>query len=202
MSKNKIYGVGVNDADYVVMIRGTNPKVNGKRSRTLIWECPYYRTWHNMLTRCYSEAYLKRRPSYFECTVCEDWKYFSNFRAWMETQDWEGKQLDKDLLVEGNKQYSPSSCVFISNIINSFITNGKSSKETEYPMGVSLHEKSQRLRIRCSNPITKTVENLGYCDNPEEGHSIWKQRKKEIALLLAEEQENPVIKAAIITRYA
>lgn len=199
--RSKVYGVGNNDADYLLMIREEKPKVNGKRTRGLVWECPFYQVWHNMLTRCYSESYQGRSPTYIGCFVCEEWLTFSNFKAWMMTQDWEGNQLDKDLLVEGNKKYSPQTCVFINNVVNTFITNGKSSKKSEYPMGVSFHKKTQKLRVRCSNPVTGKIEYLGSCDSPEEGHAAWLNRKKEIALMLAEQQENPVIKSALIDRY-
>ena len=73
-----------------------------------------------MLQRCYSESHLVRQPTYKGCSVCEEWLTFSNFKSWMEQQDWEGKQLDKDLLVYKNKIYSPETCVFVSSVINSF----------------------------------------------------------------------------------
>ncbi len=43
------------------------------------------------------------------------------FKKWMETQDYKGKQLDKDILVFGNKEYSPDKCIFVSPYINSLL---------------------------------------------------------------------------------
>ena len=60
-----------------------------------------------MLKLCYSPAHHKKYPSYVGCTVCEEWKTFSNFRRWMVTQNFEGRHLDKDLLVKDNLHYSP-----------------------------------------------------------------------------------------------
>lgn len=40
----------------------------------------------------------------------------------MKHQNWEGKQLDKDLKSKGNKIYSPSFCLFISNDVNSILS--------------------------------------------------------------------------------
>ena len=47
--KKLIYGMGINDADYVVEIREQSGYVNGARKRRIAWTCPYYQTWRNML---------------------------------------------------------------------------------------------------------------------------------------------------------
>ena len=109
-----VCGVGINDADYVVKKFETIGYVDGKRKRKLVWTCPYHRAWESMLKRCYSAKYQERQPTYKGCTVSDDWLTFSNFRAWMIAQDWEGKHLDKDLLFEGNKIYSTETCVFVA----------------------------------------------------------------------------------------
>lgn len=110
------FGVGINDADYKVQLL---IRENGRLF--CLWKCPFYVVWSDMLMRCYSEKYQRKSPTYVGCTVCEEWLIFSNFKAWMEKQDWEGKVLDKDLLVEGNKIYSPSTCKFLPNEINQFL---------------------------------------------------------------------------------
>lgn len=71
-----------------------------------------YKTWINMLNRCYDPMYQARCPTYVGCSVCAEWHNFQNFAEWMSTQDHEGKQLDKDIKVEGNKVYSPDTCTF------------------------------------------------------------------------------------------
>ena len=109
--KRLVYGVGINDADYVVQKWETIGYVNGKQKQKLIWICPYYSAWKSMLKRCYSSKYQDKRPTYKGCSVSDEWLTFSVFKVWMEKQDWEGKQLDKDLLFEGNKIYSADTCV-------------------------------------------------------------------------------------------
>ena len=106
-----IYGVGINDADYIV-----NPTINNKRVM-----CPFYMKWNHMMMRCYNKKWQSSHLSYIGCSVVEDWHLFSNFKAWMESQDWEGKHLDKDLKVFGNKVYSPDTCTFIPPFINTCI---------------------------------------------------------------------------------
>ena len=50
----------------------------------------------------------------------------------MEQQDYDGKHLDKDLLVCNNKVYSPETCVFVPREINQFLTKSNNSRG-KYP---------------------------------------------------------------------
>lgn len=119
-SNKLVAGVGVNDADYPVVRFGKD--INGKRNRE--WVCPFYKTWSAMLNRCYQKATNNEYSAYKDTTVCDDWHTFSNFKSWMERQDWEGKELDKDLLTDNN-QYAPENCIFIPEWMNSLIAGEK-----------------------------------------------------------------------------
>ena len=80
-----------------------------------------YVRWFSMFNRCYSEKYHEEQPSYKECSVSEDFHNFQNFANWYDRNIYEciyPLELDKDLLVEGNKIYSPSTCCFIPKEIN------------------------------------------------------------------------------------
>ena len=113
----KIFNVGVNDSTTPLSIK---KRVNNKT--VTLWRCPYYTRWVQMLTRCYSITSRSNRPTYNDVTCCEEWLTFSKFKSWMESQDWEDKELDKDLRVYQNKTYSPETCCFVSQDINSFLT--------------------------------------------------------------------------------
>jgi hypothetical protein len=102
--RKPVHGVGINDADYEI-----HPTINGKKAM-----CKYYRSWHSMLERCYSKKVQARQPAYKGCTVCDEWLTFSNFKSWMIKQEWQGKALDKDIRVKGNKVYSPETCMFVT----------------------------------------------------------------------------------------
>lgn len=91
--KKTIYGVGTNDANYLVVNKGVR--------------CPYYKKWSSMLERCFSKSLHKKHPTYIGCTVCNEWLLFSNFRSWMMKQEWVGMELDKDIISIGNKKYCP-----------------------------------------------------------------------------------------------
>lgn len=71
-----------------------------------------------MINRVYGK---RDKELYGDVIVCPEWLTFSNFKSWMATQDWEGKQLDKDLMGNG-LVYSPDSCAFLPRRINQLIT--------------------------------------------------------------------------------
>jgi len=199
--KKLVFGVGINDADYVVKKWEEAGYVDGKRKRKLVWECPYYRTWKGMLRRCYSEKHQKRRPTYKDCTVSEDWLTFSNFRSWMKGQDWQGKHLDKDLLFEGNKVYSAETCVFVAGVVNTFASDSGAARG-EWLIGVHWVKQEEKFRARCRNPFTKKQEFLGRFTCEQQAHEAWAKRKLELAHELAAIQTDPRVARALIDRYS
>ena len=79
-----------------------------------------FRAWGDMLTRCYSETFHSKQPTYLGCTVDERWHNFQNFAAdYLQMTgsdlDW---QLDKDLLVRKNKIYSNETCCLLPHALN------------------------------------------------------------------------------------
>lgn len=195
-----VYGVGINDADYIVQKKETIGYVNGKQKRKLVWACPYHQTWKGMLERCYSVKYQESKTTYKGCSVSEEWLRFSNFKRWMEKQDWEGMQIDKDLLFEGNKVYSKETCVFVLSMVNSFTTD-RGNGRGEWLIGVHLHKASGKFRSMCRNPFTKKQEHLGYFTCEVEAHQAWLTRKAELAHELAAVQTDERVGKALIERY-
>lgn len=198
--KKLVYGIGINDVDYVVQKFETTGYVDGKIKQKKVWFCPYYRVWTSMLNRCYSAKYQERYPTYAGCTVSNEWLTFSNFKNWMEKQDWEDKQLDKDILFEGNKIYSSGTCVFVTQTVNKF-TSDRGNHRGEWLIGVCWHKIAEKFLAQCSNPFTKKQETLGYFTCEVEAHQAWLKRKLELAHELAAIQEDPRVAKALIDRY-
>ena len=73
-----------------------------------------YETWGDMFKRCYSAERLQRNPTYQGCSVNPVWFNFQVFAEWFDKNYQKGFQLDKDILVEGNKEYGPSTCMMVS----------------------------------------------------------------------------------------
>lgn len=185
-----VYGIGFNDANYV-----TRQMVNGKT----VW-CKFYQVWTSMLKRCYDKKLQHRQQAYIGCSVSPEWHSFMAFKAWMETQDWEGNQLDKDLLFTGNKIYSPGTCVFVSGQLNSFVTDNSAARG-EWPIGASYCKRASKFHAQCRNPFTRKNENLGYFDSPQEAHEAWRKRKHEHACQFADQQANPLLAKALKARH-
>ncbi len=191
-----VRGVGINDADYNVS-RGKYEVIEGVRKWRTTWKCPIHQHWVNMLRRCYSaDAYT----TYEGCYVCTDWLTFSNFRAWVLTQEYEGFSLDKDLLYKANKVYSPTTCVFIDHKTNCFLHDGKSWRG-EYLLGVSFHQHNKMFRSRCRNPFTKSTELLGYFHSESAAHYAYCNRKLELATQLSTLYTDPRIQNALLARF-
>lgn len=199
--KKLVYGVGINDADYVTQEWETIGYVNGKQKMKRVWFCPYYRVWSHMLERCYSVKYQDKYPTYKGCTVSDEWLTFSVFKSWMECQDWEGKHLDKDLLLFGNKVYSADTCAFVTPLVNSFTTDCGATRG-EWMIGVYWHKGANKFKSSCRNPFTKKQEHLGYFTSELEAHQAWTKRKLELAHLLAAEQTDERVAKALIERYS
>lgn len=78
----------------------------------------HYNMWKGILERCYSNKYQKRFPSYVGCSVCDEWKDFQAFSLWLDRNLPENKarwEIDKYIKVDGNRIYSPDTCLIVSS---------------------------------------------------------------------------------------
>ena len=198
--KNRlVYGVGIMDLDYVTNKYRNLGIIGGKRRQIRVWQCPYYSAWVNMLARCYSPKTHEKCPTYLGCSVYEGWLVFSNFKMWMGTQDWINKQLDKDILFQGNKVYSPETCVFINQNVNKFILDSAATRG-DYLIGVSWDKERCKYLSQCTDGQGRK-KFLGRFDTELEAHKAWLAFKLEQAKLLAAEQTDPRVAKALIDRY-
>lgn len=168
--KNELVcGVGMNDAGYSVC----NTVRVGGRSKNL-WICPFYRAWTGMLERSYSAKFQARHPTYIGCTVDPTWHLFSTFKEWMSRQDHEGKHLDKDILVSGNKIYSAETCAFVSRAINTFIVDSRAIRG-DWPIGVSWNKGDRGLSLNVVTHSRGSINSLATLSVP-----IWLTRRGEL----------------------
>ena len=175
--RKPICGIAINDSDYLTEI-----SVDGKRVI-----CPIFRVWCNMIRRCYDASLQERNKSYNGCSVSNDWLIFSRFKSWMIKQDYEGKQLDKDIAKNGNKVYGADSCVFVTREINNFLRSNKASRNGT-SVGVSLTK--GRYTAFC-NTAGRRVH-LGAFSSNAEAHAAYLEFKSKYVLKIASKQSQPL----------
>lgn len=195
MGARLVFGVGIND----VNSKTQEVIKHADGTRKVVWVCPYYTKWYSMLRRCYSITHHRKFPHYQDCEVFDDWKFFSNFKEWMNNHDWEGKDLDKDLIKEGNRNYHPDLCCFLPPIVNTFMTDSK-AKRGKYPLGVYFRKDTRKFKAQCGNPFTTKQVSLGSYDCPYKAHEVYKKKKFEFAIKLSQMLEDP-LRTIFINKY-
>lgn len=164
-----VCGIGFNDNKYPT-------EVGGKVAKE-------YCLWHHMLFRCTPKCWDKH-PTYTNTNCSENFKSYSFFYEWCQTQvgfnnigdtgrSW---HLDKDILIKGNKVYSENVCAFVPSNINLLLTKRDTSRG-EYPVGVRWHEKDKKFHSRCSDGFGKP-KHLGCFSTAKEAFLAYKNCKE------------------------
>lgn len=159
-----VYGVGIND--YEGNIKYNNVHI------------PSYKTWVQMLKRCYSQEFLSKNRTYIGCHVCDEWLRFSNFKEWFDKKHVEGYSLDKDILSgKHNKVYSQYTCCFVPNEINILLCKSD-KKRGKTPIGVT-----ERKLVNGSSYMAYLNKNgcrinLGTFNSAEEAFQAYKSAKE------------------------
>ena len=138
-----------------------------------------YDLWCSMLKRCYSDVYKKKHPTYIGCEVSDNFKSYEYFYEWCHNQigfGVEGFELDKDLLIKGNKVYSEDSCIFIPSEINSLVIKCTASRG-EYLIGVYWHKTHKAFKAQVNKSKGKR-EYLGCFNTEIEAFNAYKQAKE------------------------
>lgn len=146
-----------------------------------------YMYW-NMRNRCYLESYLEENPKYRGCTVCDEWLNDRQaFYEWVAENyyiiDGEKVDLDKDILVKGNKIYSPDTCIFAPHAINTYFEwmtrNPQRVNGDKYKMEITVNGKKI---------------NLGTFDTEEEAKLEYIKHKQAAILSKADEYKGRIPK--------
>lgn len=158
-SKSLIFGLGVNDMFH-------ESKENQIHTKS-------YSVWRNLLSRTISPM-SQRQEKYKDCTICEEWLTFSNFKKWFDDNYVEGYNIDKDIIVPNNRHYSPDTCCFVPPEINTLFTK-RVNKKSELPLGVHRNNDGFRATVRHNGKVIacKTFSTI------QEAESFYLKNKKK-----------------------
>lgn len=174
-----VYSVGILGTKYL-------SKVNGVLTKE-------YEIWRSMIQRCYSDNFKKKRPTYKDCKCSENFKSYEYFYEWCHRQigfGVEGFELDKDLLVKGNKVYSEHSCVFIPREINQLLVK-RESMRGKYLIGVHWCNINKVFVAQASKNKGKS-ERLGIFKTELEAFNAYKTAKEVFIKEQAEKYKSQI----------
>lgn len=163
-------------------------KYPSKIDRKIVKE---YKAWAAMIRRCFDPNIKGRQVTYDDCICCDEWLLYDNFYEWLHSQEnfneWlNGGRwaLDKDILVKGNKIYSPDKCCLIPQNVNCLFTK-REAKRGDLPIGVCRH--GNGFQAYCHNPFRDNkMEYLGTHRTPITAFGYYKNFKEEIIKQVAE----------------
>ena len=125
-----------------------------------------YSIWNGVRHRCYNENIRHLTPSYQEAEMSENFKRYSYFKDWCHNQigfDQDGWQLDKDILIKGNKIYSEDTCCFVPAEINTLILKADRIRG-KYPIGVYEDKQVGKFKVRISVEGKQKHVGRYYCE--------------------------------------
>ena len=150
-----------------------------------------YGEWKGMLERCYDPYYINKKMTYKDCFVCDEWLCYQNFAKWFYENYYsipnKKMRLDKDILYKGNKIYSPETCVFVTERINSLFTKADKSRG-KFPIGCAID--GNKIRVRCCT--LEKREELGRfpLNRPFQAFTCYKQFKEKYIKEVADEYKD------------
>ena len=156
-----------------------------------------YKSWRQILIRGYDKTFKEKNKSYSDCLVWDEWSYYGDFKKWFNENYYEveGEQMhiDKDILYKGNKIYSPKTCCYVPQRINTLFTKSNVLRG-KYPIGVSYRKDINKFISRCSvfNNGKKQNVHLGRFKTPIEAFSAYKEFKENYIKQVADEYKDKI----------
>ncbi len=142
--------------------------------------------WLDLLRRCFpkSEHERKQCQSYKGIVFYKPWLKFSNFKVWFDENYIEGYVLDKDLLSNGEKAYSPCTCCFIPRDLNNLLQTEHKSNQKKGCKRFFNKSKDIFEPKMCINGKTTS---LGKCSSEKDAIEVYKKEKKKLINKTAKE---------------
>lgn len=157
-----------------------------------------YSSWRAMLLRCYHEKFQSLHKTYIGCSVVSEWHNFQNFAEWFYKQKRSDNfQLDKDIIVRGNRVYGPETSCLIHRELNALCSSPKRTNNS-LPPGVRAENKKYRARLYYDGED----RSLGLYSTPEDAFLAYKEAKEARVKYLAKlykDEMNPRVYDALMS---
>lgn len=201
--------VWVNDGEYLDLVREVKTVEDLGRRQEYV---PYitlksniaYSIWNGIYNRCYKPDRSTYGRCYDEATMCDSWlNNRDTFVEWFLSNyyncDNESMAVDKDLLVPGNKHYSPETCCILPQTLNTMLSNCKKHRprkwttgNSDLPLGVRYDEYKQVYYGQIKPCVHDEVLNLSYWETPEQAFEEYKRFKQADILMMAAKYKSKI----------
>lgn len=153
-----------------------------------------FETWMDVIKRSFNDKTKERNPAYKDVNCCEEWLLYDNFHEWLHEQPnfdkwYSGKRwaIDKDILIKGNKVYSPETCCLVPHYVNTLFVKNDAIRGN-LPIGVAKH--GNKFKAYCINPFTGLQEYLGLHCTSLDAFYAYKKAKESFIKEMAEVEYN------------
>ena len=139
-------------------------------------------TYEHIQARCKIGGYQQaKNPTYIGCTRTVAFSNFQTFTDWYVEQIGYGIEdydLDKDILVSGNKLYGEDTCVLIPHSLNVFLCDSGKVRG-RYPQGVHYFKRDSKFKAQIK--LNGTQKHIGLYHTVDEASVAYKNAKEAYA---------------------
>lgn len=177
------------EGEWKVVIHKTISPNNYERSITLSGQ-----RWESIEKRCQVDGDQQRKYPRYKGTTnlfesFNDFVEWSRFEVGYDLRENVGRQswaycIEKDILGNGSKVYSPDTCLFVPNAVNIFLT-ARNASRGDYPIGAAWKEQNKKFQAQVRDRGTSRY--LGLYEDPFEAHRAWQLGKIDIGRVFASE---------------
>ncbi|MDF2784198.1 MAG: hypothetical protein K0S95_733 [Pantoea eucrina] len=149
-------------------------KINDLKGKKLPLQDLAQKSWNSIHQRA------GKAKSYEDVEICDEWYTFSIFYRWFAKNHEEGWVIDKDIIIEGNRIYSPETCLMVAPLLNSLFRRSSSKHGIK---GVYFDKRTSKYyaQIRIDGKTKQSGSSLDI--NYAHQHYVELRKKRLIELL-------------------
>lgn len=156
-----------------------------------------YAEWIDLVRRCFDTDFKNKYTTYKDCILEDYLLCFQNFAKWYEENYYEVEDekmnLDKDILVKGNKIYSRDTMIFVPQRINTLFVKSDAIRG-KYPIGITYGKNEDKLKVSCKVNGKRVHLGAFKPNQVEEAFQTYKQFKENYIKQVADEYKQYIPK--------